>query len=89
MIDRLCHCSVSLFVHAHNPCASLCPQVNYGKPFKMNTVEAMAATLYIAGLKDDAVALLEPFAFGEEFIKINLEALNAYASCTNADEVRI
>jgi pre-rRNA-processing protein TSR3 len=64
-----------------------CLQVNYGKPFKMNTVEAMAATLYIAGLKDDAIALLEPFAFGQEFIKINLDALNAYASCASAEEV--
>ena len=35
--------------------------VNYGKPFKMNTAEAMAATLYIAGFKEQAARLLEPF----------------------------
>jgi pre-rRNA-processing protein TSR3 len=54
----------------------------------MNTAEAMAATLYIAGLKDDAAALLEPFAFGAEFLKINREALDAYAGCQSAAEVK-
>jgi len=34
--------------------------VNYGKPFKMNTVEALAAALVVVGLREDAEALLEP-----------------------------
>ena len=58
--------------------------VNYGRPFKMNTAEAMAACLYIVGFKDDAKALLSPFGYGPEFIRLNFEALEAYSSCTDA-----
>jgi pre-rRNA-processing protein TSR3 len=55
--------------------------VNYGKPFKMNTVEAIAACLYITGYKDDARMILAPFSFGSEFIKLNHEPLEAYVFC--------
>ena len=61
--------------------------VNYGKPFKMNTAEAMAACLYIVGCKDDAKQILNPFSFGKEFLKLNYEALEAYSVCTTAEEV--
>lgn len=61
--------------------------VNYGRPFKMNTAEAMAASLYIVGLKVDARNMLYPFSYGEEFIRLNFEALEAYSSCASAAEV--
>ena len=61
--------------------------VNYGRPFKMNTAEAMAASLYIVGLKDDAKKLLYPFSYGEEFIRLNFDALEAYSGCSTAAEV--
>ena len=54
--------------------------VNYGKPFKMNTAEAIAACLYITGYKDDARMMLSPFSFGMEFFKLNQEALDAYSA---------
>ena len=53
--------------------------VNYGRPFKMNTAEAMAATLYIAGFKQDAHTLLSSFPYGKEFLRLNFDALEAYA----------
>lgn len=61
--------------------------VNYGKPFKMNTAEAIAACLYITGYKDDARMMLSPFSFGMEFLKLNQEALDAYSACASAEEV--
>ena len=52
------HHRVLPFLIAANP-------VNYGRPFKMNTAEAMAACMYIAGFKDDAMRMMEPFSYGE------------------------
>jgi pre-rRNA-processing protein TSR3 len=62
------HHRILPFMVAANP-------VNYGRPFKMNTAEAMAAALYIAGLKEDAARVLEPFGWGIEFLRVNHEAL--------------
>ena len=61
--------------------------VNYGKPYKMNTAEAIAAGLYIAGFQTDAISLLYPFSFGPEFLKLNAEALSAYCKCTSEAEI--
>ncbi len=62
--------------------------VNYGRPFKMNTAEAMAACLFIAGFAQDAESVMAPFSYGKEFLRLNSEALAAYAACTSSDEVR-
>jgi pre-rRNA-processing protein TSR3 len=61
--------------------------VNYGKAYKMNTVEAIAASLYIAGFTSDAVTLLYPFSFGAEFMKLNATALSEYVACTSQEEI--
>ncbi|OQS03431.1 hypothetical protein THRCLA_04264 [Thraustotheca clavata] len=61
--------------------------VNYGKPFKLTCVEAIAATLYIVGMQDEAIQLMEEFTWGMEFLKLNEDALNAYAACANSTEV--
>eukprot|EP01038_Epipyxis_sp_PR26KG_P013278 gene13278-17791_t len=63
--------------------------VNYGKPYKMNTVEAIAACLYIVGSKRDAEIILAPFSYGAEFLRLNFDALEAYSLCSNADEVSL
>ena len=62
--------------------------VNYGRPYKMNTAEAMAACLYITGFKEDAHILLSPFGYGEEFFRLNFDALEAYAACSTAEQVK-
>lgn len=69
------------FMVAANP-------VNYGRPYKMNTAEAMAATLYIVGYKKEADQILSPFGWGPEFIKLNHEVLEAYSNASDSASVK-
>jgi pre-rRNA-processing protein TSR3 len=62
--------------------------VNYGKPFKMNTAEAIAAALYIAGFVEDAKTLMYPFSYGQEFLRLNGEAFELYRQCRNELDVQ-
>lgn len=61
--------------------------VNYGKPCKLNCVEALAAAFYIIGHKDLAVKYLDKFSWGHSFISLNETLLDRYAECANAQEV--
>jgi pre-rRNA-processing protein TSR3 len=44
---------------------------NYGKPWRLNCVEALAATFYITGFDQHAETLLSSFGWGESFWKVN------------------
>mmetsp|Transcript_23722 Transcript_23722/g.44040 ORF Transcript_23722/g.44040 Transcript_23722/m.44040 type:complete len:389 (-) Transcript_23722:177-1343(-) len=68
------------FLVAANP-------VNYGRPGKMSCAEALSATLYITGFKQEAHDVLQDFGWGEEFIRLNQELLDAYAACADGAEV--
>jgi pre-rRNA-processing protein TSR3 len=61
--------------------------VNYGKPIKLNCVEALAACCFITGLDEEGHKLLEPFGWGHAFYEINSDLFQIYARCENADEV--
>lgn len=61
--------------------------VNYGAPTKLSTVEALAAALYIVGLKDMAERLLSIFKWGPQFINLNRELLDSYAKARDSSEV--
>ncbi|KAG5945920.1 hypothetical protein E4U59_004972 [Claviceps monticola] len=62
--------------------------VNYGKPWRLNCVEALAAAFYICGHADWAEQILEPFSYGESFLEINSRILKRYAACENAAGVK-
>lgn len=60
---------------------------NYGKPFKMSTLEAFSASLYILGEKDRAESLLKIYTWGMQFMALNKEPLEEYASSKDSAEV--
>jgi pre-rRNA-processing protein TSR3 len=62
--------------------------VNYGKPWRLNCAEALAATFAICGKWEWAERILEPFSYGEAFLDINGELLKKYAECKNEEEVK-
>jgi pre-rRNA-processing protein TSR3 len=59
---------------------------NYGKPWRLNCVEALAATFYITGFVSYAEKLLSNFGWGASFYKVNRSFLEIYQKCeTSAD----
>ncbi|MFX1483300.1 MAG: DUF367 family protein [Promethearchaeota archaeon] len=61
--------------------------INTYKPIKLSTAEAMAAALYILGMKEEASDLMSVFKWGPSFITLNQEWLDAYADCSTSGEV--
>ncbi|KAK4148805.1 hypothetical protein C8A00DRAFT_38608 [Chaetomidium leptoderma] len=55
--------------------------VNYGKPWRLNCVEALAAAFAICGHLDWAAQVLAPFSYGAAFLEINGSLLKKYAAC--------
>lgn len=62
--------------------------VNYGKPWRLNCVEALAACFYICGHEDWAKDVLKPFRYGDAFLDINAKVLKRYAACATEEEVK-
>lgn len=61
--------------------------VNFGRPFRLTSVEAIAATLYILGEKEQAQAILAPFRWGLRFLEVNCNPLEDYAQARDSSEV--
>jgi len=68
------------FLVAANP-------VNFGKPFKLSTVEAFAAALVILGEGPQAEEILAKFSWGHTFLELNREPLEEYAAAKDSREV--
>ncbi|RDA85570.1 hypothetical protein CP532_5379 [Ophiocordyceps camponoti-leonardi (nom. inval.)] len=62
--------------------------VNYGKPWRLNCVEALAAAFYICRRPDWAEQVLAPFSYGPTFLRINLTVLDQYAACQDDAAVK-
>jgi pre-rRNA-processing protein TSR3 len=68
------------FLMAANP-------VNFGKPCKLSSIEAVAGALYIMGEKERAKELLSKVNWGIRFLEVNKEPLELYASAKDSTEV--
>ena len=53
--------------------------VNYAKPHKLSSVEALAAALVVMGFRESAVRLLGLFKWGESFLTLNDQPLRSYS----------
>lgn len=62
--------------------------VNYGRPWRLNCVEALAACFYICGHADWAEEVLKHFSYGEAFIDINEQLLKRYAACSSEEDIK-
>ncbi|MCL4330179.1 MAG: DUF367 family protein [Candidatus Thermoplasmatota archaeon] len=63
--------------------------VNYGKPGKLSSVEAVAGALAIIGLEDDARMLLSKFSWAQSFLETNKLPLMEYSQAETDDEIRV
>lgn len=61
---------------------------HYGRLAQLNTVEALAAALYLVGRDAESAKLLEGFRGTDSFLSVNRERLDAYAQAPDADGVR-
>jgi len=68
------------FLMAANP-------VNFGKPCKLTSIEAIAAALYILGEQERAAQILGCVHWGVRFLEVNKEPLELYATAKDSTEV--
>ena len=68
------------FLMAANP-------VNFGKPCKLSSVEALAGALYILGEKVQAEVILSKLNWGIRFLEVNREPLDLYSAAKDSTEV--
>jgi len=78
-ITRLVPRMLPLFLAA-NP-------VNWGKPGRLTTAEALAATLYLTGKKEQSHRILGAFRWGERFFELNQDPLDAYSMAESSSEL--
>lgn len=62
--------------------------VNYGRPWRLNCVEALAACFMICGKTEWAELVLEHFSYGKPFLEINSQLFERYQKCKDDEEVK-
>ena len=61
--------------------------VNYAKVNKLTTVEALSASLFILGFKDQGLSLLDKFKWGHTFYDLNKNLLDEYSKIESEDQI--
>jgi pre-rRNA-processing protein TSR3 len=68
------------FLVAANP-------VNFGRPWRLSSVEALAAALFIIGEREHAERILDAVPWGRRFLELNAEPLDLYSKAQDSREV--
>lgn len=63
-------------------------QTNFGKPWRLNCVEAIAACFAITGHFDWAAELMSKFSWGHAFLELNADLLEVYSNCKDVAEIK-
>ena len=63
--------------------------VNYSKLNKLTTVEALSASLFILGFKEQALELLDKFKWGHTFYTLNQNLLDEYSKLENEQQIEL
>ena len=61
--------------------------INYSKLNKLTTVEAISASLFILGFKDQSMELLNKFKWGHTFYELNQNLLDEYSNLENEFQI--
>ena len=68
------------FLVAANP-------VNFGRPYRLTSVEAFGAALFILGEREQARVVLESQNWGPRFLELNEEPISLYARAGDSTEI--
>lgn len=79
-LNKRCAPRALPFLVAVNP-------VNYGKPFKLTTLEAFSASLYILGNVAQSKEILNIYNWSPQFLELNKEPLEDYRKAKNSSEI--
>lgn len=61
--------------------------INWGRPMELNSAEAVMASLFILGEREQAETFLGRFNWAPEFMRLNGELLEEYSSAKDSTEV--
>ncbi|MBC8516434.1 MAG: DUF367 family protein [Nitrosopumilus sp.] len=61
--------------------------VNYSKLNRLTTVEALSASLFILGSKEQSLELLNKFKWGHTFYELNQNLLDEYSKLENEEQI--
>ena len=61
--------------------------VNYGKEFKLNCAEAIAAAYFLCGFEEEAHSIMAHFKWGPAFFAVNEFRFSRYRGCTTHEEI--
>lgn len=61
--------------------------VNYGKEFKLNCAEALAAAYFLCGFESEAHEIMSHFKWGPAFFAVNEFRFSKYRGCQSTEEM--